>query len=324
MTRGLCAKWLDQLVIVLAVVSFLDVANGWSFSSSKSSTLPVFFTVNNDIRRRDLLWKVPLGSVVFVSYGTLFQKAFNSFTRGIQYPEEHEKRVRQTIAEAFDLAARSKSTNHQNKGNSFRVLEVGIGSECRLLRRGLYDKGIDALAANGIGNLEWTGLDIVVPSPFVWEEAQNTLRNNAADHSIDTTLSIRQESIEQTSFMAGYFDCIICCFTLCSVDDPAAAVEEMKRLLRPLGGTLGYIEHVAVQQEPYPLLKWEQRNLDKLQQAVADNCHLNRATDQIIAQIMTPNEESSTQQQQQHVERFLVDTMWPVSMQSCGVVQLWQ
>jgi hypothetical protein len=90
----------------------------------------------------------------------------------------------------------------------------------------------------------------------------------------------------------------------------------MKRLLRP-GGTLGYVEHVAVEpDEPYRFLEWQQEVLNPLQQAVADNCHLHRYTPEAIQSVFTSADSSSLQQ-----ERFLVDNMWPVSCQCCGVIQ---
>ncbi|KAL7578435.1 hypothetical protein ACA910_012827 [Epithemia clementina (nom. ined.)] len=271
--------------------------------------------------RRDLLWKVPLGTAFSVAYGKLAYNAFS--TQGFKFPEAHESRVRKTIAKAFALSLSSPSRSIDTKNDKvFRVLEVGIGSEWRLARRGLYASGIQELDAAGAGSVELTGLDLKSPSQAVLDEALQIFRHNSpatnAGHSVDVTLKFVSDNIEQTThFTNGYFDCIICCFVLCSVHDPAAAVEEMKRLLRPNGGTLGYVEHVSVDQEPYPILKWEQRHLDQLQQAVADNCHLNRASDKIISQLMTGNNESLEQQK----ERFLVDSMWPTSMQCCGVVQ---
>jgi asparagine synthetase A len=97
----------------------------------------------------------------------------------------------------------------------------------------------------------------------------------------------------------------------------------MKRLIRPDGGTLGYVEHVAVdEEESAKFLEAQQKILDPLQQAVAHNCHLHRYTEQAIDttfgfQAGAPHNSS---ERLQH-ERFIVDSMWPVSCQCCGVVQ---
>lgn len=135
---------------------------------------------------------------------------------------------------------------------------------------------------------------------------------------MSTEFHFVQGSISQPlNFPQGYFDCIICSLTLCSVDDPAAAVTEIKRLLRVDGGCFGYVEHTAVlPDEPNRFLDFQQQLLDPLQQAVADNCHLHRYTDSTIATVFDANGSKTI-----NSERFLVDGMWPVSCQSCGVIQ---
>jgi hypothetical protein len=66
-------------------------------------------------------------------------------------------------------------------------------------------------------------------------------------------------------------------------------------------------------------LDFQQKLFDPLQQAVADNCHLHRFTDDNIDRIF--NVQDSASSSQVFYERFLVDDMWPVSCQSCGVIQ---
>jgi hypothetical protein len=92
----------------------------------------------------------------------------------------------------------------------------------------------------------------------------------------------------------------------------------MNRLLRPDGGCFGYIEHVAVNpDENYNFLEYQQQLLDPLQQLVAENCHLHRySQDAIVSEFGVGR--SAVQLAE---ERFIVDSMWPVSCQSCGVVQ---
>ncbi|MGC3999063.1 MAG: class I SAM-dependent methyltransferase [Anaeromyxobacter sp.] len=48
---------------------------------------------------------------------------------------------------------------------------------------------------------------------------------------------------EALPFRDAAFDTVTCGLVLCSVDDPAAALQEVRRVLRP-GGTLRLIEHV--------------------------------------------------------------------------------
>ena len=119
----------------------------------------------------------------------------------------------------------------------------------------------------------------------------------------------------------GYFDAALCCLTLCSVSDQTLALTELHRVIRPNGGTFGYVEHVAVNpsEEDRKFLEFQQRLLDPLQQIVADNCHLHRYTEDTIAGIFGIGDENKAEQLQK--ERFYVDSMWPISCQCCGVVQ---
>jgi SAM-dependent methyltransferase len=273
--------------------------------------------------RRDLLWKVPVGGTLAYGYGKLAASVF-SF-QGIRYPAEHERRVESTIYASLLAAATAAAAEEQISSNierPFRVLEIGVGTDCRLMRRGLYDSAIHDVTAGGRPALEWTGLDIQVPTNRKVLRDLEEKRKSFARHenNVDLRFHTVEGSItaatDMSQFDDGFFDSIICCMTLCSVDDPVFAVQEMKRMLRPNGGTLGYVEHVAVDDDQHPFLEWQQQLLDPLQQKVADNCHLHRYTEQTIDTVF-----ASTARKLQH-ERFYVDNMWPVSCQCCGVVQL--
>ena len=104
------------------------------------------------------------------------------------------------------------------------------------------------------------------------------------------------------------------------MEDPTAALHEIRRVLRTDGGSFGYLEHVAVNpDEPYRWLEFQQRAFDGVQQMVADNCHLHRYTEETISEIF--GLEEGRGRRLAH-ERFLVDDMWPVSCQARGVIQL--
>lgn len=74
------------------------------------------------------------------------------------------------------------------------------------------------------------------------------------------------------------FDAVVVTLVLCSVRDPARALAEIRRVLRP-GGRLVFLEHVA---SPDPARRAWQRRLEPAWKLVAGNCHLCRETERAI------------------------------------------
>lgn len=268
-----------------------------------------------DLSRRAVFdWPfLVVGSAVVT--GELLSVALGSLS--LSRPPAHEQRVADTIRRALtEAAAATKSTN----ARVLKVLEVGIGSDLRLVRRGLYNQGIDRLAGTSIKSLEITGIDIQnLPKEETLKDANLLLDQIGQHNGVKTTLNIVQGDIDsKLPFDDGTFDAVICCLTLCSVSDPKTAVKEIQRLIRPSGGTFGYVEHVAVNpDEPYRFLEWQQKALDPLQQLVAENCHLHRYTANTIREVFLQDNKATTIQD----DRFLVGNMWPVTSQCCGVIQ---
>jgi ubiquinone/menaquinone biosynthesis C-methylase UbiE len=85
-------------------------------------------------------------------------------------------------------------------------------------------------------------------------------------------------SAEALPFPDGSFDTVVVTFVLCSVEDPAAALAEVRRVLRP-GGRLVMLEHVRGDRR---LARWQDR-FTPLHRKVAGNCHLNRETKDAVA-----------------------------------------
>lgn len=83
---------------------------------------------------------------------------------------------------------------------------------------------------------------------------------------------IRQGVGENIPFSNGQFDTVVCTFTLCSVEDPAQVMSEMRRILKP-GGRLLFLEHGRA---PDPgVAKWQDR-IEPIWKRIGGGCHLTR------------------------------------------------
>ncbi len=110
----------------------------------------------------------------------------------------------------------------------------------------------------------FSGID---PSPALLEGARLAAqaRGMAAD--------IRRGVGEQLPFADGSFDTVLVTFTLCSVDDQARVLNEMRRVLRPSGVVL-FLEHGSA--PDVNVQKW-QRRIEPVWKRIGGNCHLTRA-----------------------------------------------
>ncbi len=87
-----------------------------------------------------------------------------------------------------------------------------------------------------------------------------------------------QARAEALPFRDGAFDTVVSSLVLCSVDDPAAALAELRRVLAP-GGALRAIEHVRADRG------WRARLQDAVQPAwtvVSGGCRPNRDTEAAV------------------------------------------
>lgn len=84
---------------------------------------------------------------------------------------------------------------------------------------------------------------------------------------------IRQGVGEDIPFGDETFDTAVCTFTLCSVDDPAKVLSELRRILKP-EGTLLFLEHGRSPEAN--VARWQQR-IEPLWKPLMGGCHLARA-----------------------------------------------
>lgn len=109
-----------------------------------------------------------------------------------------------------------------------------------------------------------SGID---PSPELLERAHAAIPANSIE------FHVRPGFAEALPFADGSFDTVVTTFTLCSVDDPAQALAEARRVLRP-DGRLLFLEH-GLSPEAGPR-RWQYR-LEPFWKRLMGNCHLSRA-----------------------------------------------
>ena len=92
-------------------------------------------------------------------------------------------------------------------------------------------------------------------------------------------LDIRAVGAEATGLPPASVDAIVCTLVLCTVPDPAAALAEARRILRP-GGRLVFIEHVAAPADA--ALAGLQRRLRRSWKWAFEGCDLCRPTGALL------------------------------------------
>ena len=92
-------------------------------------------------------------------------------------------------------------------------------------------------------------------------------------------VDIQAGTAEALPFENNSFDCVVCTFTLCSVQSPSAALAEAKRVLKP-GGRFLFCEHGLAPDAG--VAKW-QRRLEPMWKAIAGGCHLTRPITSSVA-----------------------------------------
>ena len=136
------------------------------------------------------------------------------------------------------------------------TLEIGAGTGLNL---GLYPGGVS---------------ELVLSDPSAHMAARMRAKLGA-----DARTRVVEASAERLPFDDDRFDTVVATLVLCTVPEPADALGEVARVLRP-GGRFLFLEHVRARQPR--LARWQDR-LERPWGFVAAGCHPNRDTGQLLA-----------------------------------------
>jgi ubiquinone/menaquinone biosynthesis C-methylase UbiE len=131
-----------------------------------------------------------------------------------------------------------------------RVVEIGFGSGHNIPH---YPAAITSVAA-------------IEPADLGWKLARERLA--------DTDVAIERTGLDGQSLPLPDDSCdtALSTWTLCTIPDVAAALQEVRRVLKP-GGTFHFVEHGLAPDDK--VQRWQHR-LDPLQQKLFGGCHLDR------------------------------------------------
>jgi ubiquinone/menaquinone biosynthesis C-methylase UbiE len=157
-----------------------------------------------------------------------------------------------------------------------RVMAAPEKAVLRGHRRALLDRASGSVLEVGGGtgaNLPFYGAgveELVITEPE--EPMARRLESKLSGHSLPAR--VVRAPAEELPFAEESFDFVISTLVLCTVDDPARALAEIHRVLRP-DGRLIFLEHVR-SDEP-GLALWQDR-LHGSWVRVGHGCHCNRPT----------------------------------------------
>jgi ubiquinone/menaquinone biosynthesis C-methylase UbiE len=133
-----------------------------------------------------------------------------------------------------------------------RTVDIGAGTGINLA---LYPEGIAELV-------------LAEPDPHMLKH----LRVKVGESGREAT--VVEAPADRLPFEDDSFDTAVFTLVLCTVPDPAAALAEAARVLKP-GGRLLFVEHVR--SESPGLARWQDR-LERPWRLLGDGCHCNRDT----------------------------------------------
>jgi SAM-dependent methyltransferase len=170
----------------------------------------------------------------------------------------------QIFAAAYDPFMESAETNalaqrrrELLEGLSGKILEIGCGTGVNF---SYYESGADVLALE--------------PAEAMRVRAESRLQTH--DHRAKIRIEgwYLGDPAFGAEFPDGTFDAVVCTLVLCTVPEPAAILNSLRRLIKPKGKLIA-LEHVKATSIPGQLL---QDFMNPVWKHIAEGCHLNRDT----------------------------------------------
>jgi len=154
------------------------------------------------------------------------------------------------------------------------VMERDVGEHRQEMLAGLSGRVVEVGAGNGMNFAHYPAtVDEVLalePEAYLRAKAERAAIRAAVDVTVQAGVA------DALPFGAAMFDAAVSSLVLCSVSDPAAALAEMRRVLKP-GGELRFMEHVrSAHPGKARVQRWSDRS--GLWPRVAGGCHCDRDT----------------------------------------------
>jgi SAM-dependent methyltransferase len=155
-----------------------------------------------------------------------------------------------------------------------RRMEREVGHHRDELLAGLSGRVVEVGAGNGVnfGHYPTTVDEVVALEP------EGYLRRKAAEAAdrAPVRVSVRDGVAAPLPLQDGSFDAAVACLVLCTVPDPAWALAELRRVLKP-DGELRFLEHVR-SERPGKARRQERLDHWGVQPWLAGGCHCARDT----------------------------------------------